>query len=719
MHPIFRIYQRDLRNIVTNWAAAVIIGGLVILPSLYAWFNIKASWDPYSHTEAIAIAVVNNDKGATLKGRELQLGDDIVASLHENKQMGWRFVDEATAKQQLQHGDVYASIIIPEDFSAKIATVLNDQPTKATIHYYVNEKINAIAPKITSKGASGIAEQISRNFIRVANGTIFRTFNQLGVELEQELPTIQKVTALIFLLERELPAMEHALNIAVEDATTAEAITQRARQTLPVVTELAQNGAQLAQGIGEFLGKSEQTLDQIEPAIKQDLQLLQGASEAVTTLLTTSQDLNAAPEVAASTLQRVKPHLQLAQGIADGLSRFFHRLDQALPGATFHRASTDFDQLSDRLGQQLLLIDMISRAIERGEPPAQSLLDELQTLATQSNAFLTTNLPALIDRLVPELRAGLDKAQASAQGAQTVLEEVNRSLPDVERMLQDVQNGVTTGSKELRQLQKDFPVFRQKVTQAADKIRAFEAKENIDEIINLLKNNYEATSQFFAEPVVLQEHKLFPIPNYGSAMSPFFSTLSLWVGALLLVSLLTVEVHEDPSVMAGYQSYHIYFGRFLTFWTISLLQSLVVTVGDIYVLGTYVADPLWFCLFGLLISSLFMLIVYTLVSVFGNVGKAMAIVLLVLQLAGSGGTFPIQLTPPFFQAINPYLPFTYAISMMREAVGGILWDIVHRDVLMLILYAVIFLIIGVFLKKSINLTSAALVKKAKESKLIH
>lgn len=199
-------------------------------------------------------------------------------------------------------------------------------------------------------------------------------------------------------------------------------------------------------------------------------------------------------------------------------------------------------------------------------------------------------------------------------------------------------------------------------------------------------------------------------------MSPFFTTLSLWVGALLLVSLLSVEVHDEER---SFRSIEVYFGRYLTFLTIALFQALFVTLGDIYLLGTYVVNPGWFILFALLISTIFMLIVYTLVSVFGNVGKAMAIVLLVLQLAGAGGTFPIQMTPPFFQALHPYLPFTYAISMMREAVGGILWDIVVRDVLFMLIFAAIALMIGIALKKPINRASGGLVRKAKASKLIH
>ncbi|WP_231571092.1 YhgE/Pip family protein [Gordoniibacillus kamchatkensis] len=297
-----------------------------------------------------------------------------------------------------------------------------------------------------------------------------------------------------------------------------------------------------------------------------------------------------------------------------------------------------------------------------------------------------------------------------------MLADANKSIPDVERIVGDAAKGLAIGGQELAALQRDLPAAEAKVKSIADRIRELEKEGTLNELIDLLKINADKESDFFAEPVKLTENKLFPIPNYGSAMSPFFTTLSLWVGALLLVSLLTVEVHEPEAQLKSYQ---IYFGRYMTFGTLAVLQSVLVTAGDIWLLKAYVADKLPFIAFGMLLSAIFMLIVYTLVSVFGNVGKAMAIVLLVLQLAGSGGTFPIQVTPPFFQAIHPFLPFTYAISMMREAVGGILWDIVAKDVAVLLLFVGAALLIGLALKSAINRAAERMVAKAKESKLIH
>lgn len=349
------------------------------------------------------------------------------------------------------------------------------------------------------------------------------------------------------------------------------------------------------------------------------------------------------------------------------------------------------------------------------EAPADSI-DKLKKLTDDINGLTDALLSRYDSEIGPAISKAFTKGAGTAKRVQQELTQALGSVPDIQRLLQDARKGLKVGGQEVQLAQNRLPEAELRITQLANRLREMEAEGDIQEIIDLLQNNFELESQFFAEPVTLEENRLYPIPNYGSAMSPFFTTLSLWVGALLLVSLLSVDVHDEER---SFRSIEVYFGRYLTFLTIALFQALFVTLGDIYLLGAYVVNPGWFILFALLISCVFMLIVYTLVSVFGNVGKAMAIVLLVLQLAGAGGTFPIQMTPPFFQALHPYLPFTYAISMMREAVGGILWDIVIRDMLLMLVFAAIALVIGIALKKPINRASSGLIRKAKASKLIH
>lgn len=714
MKNIALIFGRDIRNIVTNWAALIIILGLVMLPSLYAWFNIKASWDPYGNTGDIAIAVANNDKGTTMKGRAINLGDEVVQSLKDNHKLGWRFVSEADAMKGVRRGDYYASIVIPESFSATIATVLSDNPSKAEILYYVNEKVNAVSPKITSSGASGIIQEVSKNFVKTANGTIFKIFNELGIELQEQLPTIEKVRSLVFKLEKNFPEINHAVHTAVDDIHKTDQLVNQAQKNLPIVTDIAKNGKEFAGGLDTFLSSASDAAKDIGPGVKQDLLLLQQTALSTQQLTAVLKDPNVDPSVVTDMLDHVSSRLELGLKVQSRLIDWFDQLNQ-VTGNRIGFVSSKLKQVQEKMKQQQTLVNSISSAVKKGEKPASDLVDRLNQVSGDASSLLGDILGRYDSKIQPAILSGLQKAQQTAEKSRTVLNNALKSIPDVQKVLVDASRGLTIGTQKVNEIQKELPAVEAKISELAQRMREFESEGSLQEVIGLLKNNFQLESQFFAEPVVLKENQLYPIPNYGSAMSPFFSTLALWVGATLLVSLITTEVHgEHP-----YKSYEIYFGRFLTFLTLALLQSLCVTTGDMFLLGTYVVDKPWFIVFGLINSAVFMLMVYTLVSVFGNVGKALAIVLLVLQLAGSGGTFPIQTTPPFFRAIHPFLPFTYGISMMRESVGGIIWSIVRNDLLIMAIFAAVTLMIGVALKGVINQLSAGLVKKAKESKLIH
>nr|WP_106768137.1 YhgE/Pip domain-containing protein [Paenibacillus faecalis] len=716
MRNIIRIYLTDLRNITTNWVAFVLILGLAVLPSLYAWFNIAASWDPYSQTSGLSIAVANQDAGTTLRGKPVNIGQEIIRSLQNNQSLEWRFTDQNSAIEGVRHGDDYAAIVIPEDFSARIGTVLSDEPVKAEILYYTNEKINAIAPKVTATGASAIVEEVRKNFIKTADGAIFQIFNELGVELENELPAIRKIESIVFRIEKRFPELNQAMETAIKDIGTASTLVTQAKETLPVLEEMARSGEEAAEALAGFAKQTSEASIALEPRIKQDLTVLNEAAVSVQQAITLAQQSGISPEEARSNLNEIGKRAEGIKNAATQLSQLFQRLDSAIPGTGAAGAAADLKRISERWGSIQNVVQTASSAIGQDSNAAESSLAKLKQLADDAAKLSGTLLTKYDSEIGPRISAGFDQAQKTAQTVQTELNRALKALPEVNQILQHAEAGLAAGEQEADVIQNRLPEAEQQISKLADGLRKLEQGGELGEIIELLKNNFEEESQFFAEPVVLKENRLYPIPNYGSAMSPFFTTLSLWVGALLLVSLLSVEVHQQET---SFGSTTVYFGRFLTFWTIALLQALFVSLGDIFLLGTFVADPGWFVLFSVLISSVFMLIVYTLTSVFGNVGKAMAIILLVLQLAGAGGTFPIQMTPAFFQVIYPFLPFTYAISMMREAVGGILWDIVSRDALILLIFAAAALMIGVVLKKPINRAGSQLVQKVRESRLIH
>lgn len=258
-----------------------------------------------------------------------------------------------------------------------------------------------------------------------------------------------------------------------------------------------------------------------------------------------------------------------------------------------------------------------------------------------------------------------------------------------------------------------MPTAKSKIQKLTDEIKKADGEVDKNQLFNLLKVDYKQQAEFFANPVKLQENKLYHIENYGSAMTPFYTVLSIWVGSLLMSSLLTTKVEDEEN---KYKPYQKYFGRGLLFVIISLFQTLIITLGDMYVLGTQATSPFRFVIFALLISLLFSTIIYTIVCILGNVGKAVCIVLLVLQLGSSGGTFPIQMTSEFFQTLYPKVPFTYSIGLLREAVGGVYAPAVQRDIKILFIYLIIVLVGGAILV-SLKARSAKLSRERERSKL--
>ncbi|OXM88412.1 YhgE/Pip domain-containing protein [Paenibacillus rigui] len=890
MKKIFSIYQTDLLNIAKVPTGLLLMIALAILPSVYAWINLTAMWDPYSHTSGIRIAVTSQDKGAAVQGKALNIGDEVVASLKNNHQLGWTFVEDEEALHGVEQGKYYARLLIPADFSEKIASVVNGSPQKPEIVYTVNEKLNAVAPKITDKGATNVTQQISENLIKTVSETVLTRMKELGIEFEQQLPTIRKIESRILELEQRLPdiegmgnkaleieqklpeirekgdkiveleqripeidqagaailkleerwpkineagqevlllqeklpeiqrvaqlatnldanfdKVETALSKAIDDTRKADGIVTAALEALPKLDAIAVNGGAFAGTLNDFLQKNEAALQTMAPVIKQNLILMQQAADAVTQVTEQLQQANIDPKPFVAVLGFAADRLTTAVAVLDRQIDLFTRLNEYLPGGGLSDVINRLTSIKTNFNEQVQTIQAIRTAIQKGEQPAKELVDRLNTLSKEASSALGSLLGRYDTEIVPKAAAALKQLQAVAANASDVLQALKGKLPDIQAILQDAQIGIRFAQKELDALQNDLPLIRQRlheavgtlqsrmneftaavneaapwiqsnlpkveqkvhqaadfvrndlpaaeeelrkvsdlyqnrfpeiesavhqtadlvrndlpdfeaaVHKAADQIRRLEGNNNLEALLDWLKNDTTKESDFLANPVLIKEEKKYPIPNYGSAMSPFYTTLSLWVGAMLLVSLMRVDVEDADN---RYKSYEVYFGRMCIFLTIGLCQALIVTLGDFYLLGTYVVNKLCFVLFAMLISIVFVTITYTLVSVFGNIGKGLAIIFLVLQFSSSGGTFPVSTSSSFFQMLNPFVPFTYAVGVMREAVGGILWSTALKDLLMLLVFIVICYVVALALKKPLSGYTKRVAEKARQTKLI-
>ncbi len=765
-HHVFKIYKNDIHNILTNWVVAVIIGGLIFLPSLYAWLNIYASMDPYAHTANMKIAVVNEDTGATVKGENINVGKELTVNLNANKNFAWQFTSRQKAVADLNNGDYFAVIIVPTDFSEKLTSILTDKPTKAHIDYYVNEKINPIAPKITSKGASVLTQQVSSEFISTVNGTLFSIFNTLGVEMEQDIPDFRKFENYIFTIEQHLPDIESFLTQTSKDAQKAEKLMNQATTQIPEVQKMTTDGLTTVQKGLQLINEAEAVFNKLSPIVKKDLQNVQNIANQFTQLfeklehanLDTSglkqakenlqNQVNSALQKVNSSIQTLEALQKLTQ--ADAATR--QQLEKDLQNVLTSLQQTDSQDISQPLANKQMiqqleaiqgdlqanpsisdytfsslttlnqlksnLIELSGNLQQLGHVDAETIkkdVADVQLVAQNAANRINEFLSYYVNQLEPQIQTTLTTAKNTLTNASSMLTKVQTIIPQATQLLTNAQKTLATANNTLAVAQSDFPTLSKKIIELANKLRTLENEADLSEIVQLLKNDVNAERDFFEEPIKLEEHRMFPIANYGTAMTPFYTVLSIWVGCLLLISLLAVNIHQTEL----YSVREVYFGRLLTFTTLSFIQTLIITIGDVIMLDGSISAPYYFILFGLVISIVFVTVVYTLVSVFGNVGKALAIVMLVLQIAGSGGTYPVELLPKFFQSINPFLPFTYAIEMMREAVGGIIWTKVWIDLTFLLGFWLFFILFGFFLKKLLSEKMELLMNKTRGSDIFH
>ena len=714
MKNIIEIFRNDIKEVFRKTNTWIIIVGLIFLPSMYAWPNILSSWDPYGHTNNIKVAVTSEDDGATVDGKELNLGKSLVEGLKNNKNLDWQFVsNKQEAEDGVRIGNYYASIVVPKNFSQDMTSVSRTEPQRATIEYTVNEKINAISPKITNSGASAIANNISKNFVETANGIIFEKLHEAGIKFEENLPSIEKAKEEIFKLNDNFSTYESTLSELIGKVEYGYNILNNVQNTLPEIDRVATNSIMIADKAGITINNIQGFNERLLPIINNHLNVVEEVSKEANIIAKELQqkpdkteEIKARQKALDSRLQASTERLQLVKNIFEYFNKlsserlFNNQLERV---TTLSNDITTIKEVNNNIYNKMDHYDEIADTVKEEFVNKSSRVNEV---SSNMNSKLNVEVAPLISQVLSKAEINIDKVSGIIAGAQG-------ELPAVERKLSETEVKISSAYGKLLSLQAHIPSAKSKIQKLTDEIKKADSGIDKNQLFNLLKVDYKQQAEFFANPVKLQENKLYHIENYGSAMTPFYTVLSIWVGSLLMSSLLTTKVEDEEN---KYKPYQKYFGRGLLFVIISLFQTLIITLGDMYVLGTQATSPFRFVIFALLISLLFSSIIYTIVCILGNVGKAVCIVLLVLQLGSSGGTFPIQMTSEFFQALYPKVPFTYSIGLLREAVGGVYIPAVERDIKILFIYLIIVLVGGAILV-SLKARSAKLSRERERSKL--
>lgn len=697
MKNIFKIYKKDLKDIFTNPSLLIVIIGLAFLPSLYAWFNIKASWDPYGNTQNISVAVVNNDKGNELSGKKVNFGDKVVDKLKDNDKLGWKFVSEKDALDGVNSGKYYASIEIPEDFSKDLTSIVTEETKKGKIIYTVNEKINAIAPKITEKGASTIQLEVNQTVVKTVSETIFDVFNSVGIEIEEQLPKLSNIENSLVEIQGKFKDIDKTINLAGDATSKISDIIKDVQKDIPAIKNTLVNSQTLSTDVKTFLENTKGSLDNIIPIIKDDLNIINNVSSSASNAIKGLIDaINKGAEDAPQLVDSLYTKLSNLQSTSKTLVEFLTKLDKITPGHPLKDAIAQITSISTKIDTAISSLDVIKNQIASGQKPSLDKLHSILKVSKDINNISSSLLNNFDSQIVKPVNSIFSQGLNVADDAIKILQSAEAKLPKVEDILNTSLDFSSSARDSIAFIKDKMPKAKSIVDELVTAIKKINNSEDMDELITLLKSDAIKQADFLKEPVEIVNESLYPVANYGAGMTPFYTVLCLWVGALLLVSLLSADVHGE------YRSFEIYLGRGLTFLSIAIVQALIVSLGDIYLLKVKILNPALFVGLSVFTSAAFVSIVYSLVSLFGNIGKAVAVILLVIQVAASGGTFPIQVTPQFFQNVNPFLPFTYAISAQREAVAGVYMPNLTKDIYVLLLFMVVFVVFTTLLKKPIN-----------------
>ena len=669
-----QVFRRDVTRILRARRTWVIVLGVLLTPALYAWFNITAFWDPYANTGNIRVAVVNLDEGATseLTG-PIDVGSQVVDQLHDDHQLGWQFMGADEAQAAVRSGEVYAAIVIPKGFSSDLLSITTGTFTQPALTYYVNEKASAIAPKITDVGAAGIDSKISSAFIEQVAEAATAELKDAGDSVELKL----------------LNAKNDGLN-AFDEASTSVASARQGIADMKAGIERSRgslNGAQTT------LGDVDRTLGDVQTALGQAQQIV---AQAQTDVLSFTDAATNAYVQGATLLAdaSAQAHVSITQ-VTQTLGQAGTRIDTAIADITAvaeanAAAIAQLQALLDQGGLDPAVaaqLQQVLTALEQQNQADQQLLADLATLntdtagavqAVQATADALNNAVqgaqasagTLRDALtgsLPALTSAMATLSTSAGGFSAAIDAQRAQLTQAGTLLTGLDAQLVATSAALDSLDGNLAGIQTGLGDARTDVLALGSASSWNTLGTVTGLDPQQIAQFIATPVEVAEHAVFPVDSYGSAMAALFTNLSLWIGAFVMMVIFKVEV--DTEGVAPIRVREAYVGRFLLFGTLGVLQAIVVTVGDL-IIGVQTANAVAFVGTGILISLAYVSIIYALCVSFGHVGRGLCVLLVIMQIPGASGLYPIELMPQFFRNIYPFLPFTYGIDAMRETIAG-------------------------------------------------
>lgn len=662
----FQIFKRDILRLLKNPVALVITIGVCVIPSLYAWYNIVANWDPYGNTANIKVAVANNDQGTSNEYvGELNAGDETVSKLKENDQLGWVFTDADTVVEGVKSGEYYAAIIIPDDFSTNLTSMLTGTFTQPQLEYYCNEKKNAIAPKVTDTGAQTVEEQINETFVATVSETLVEKIQNAAGDLDAQgaetqggiLENVQRSNQALQDVRDALAGMQKTIATSKEAGAKADETLSALSGQIPSLVNALDKGDAL---LASARTSSRNFASSLNTTLSHGLtQMGKASSNANVAVGKLSGAISAAGGKVDGALADVQMVINDVNRIIIDI-REITGIDSGLVLSALEEQLAELQTLKDALQDQ-------STDIQNSAGAIAGAVSSLDSATQQGISAMEGVQQDMASTVLPQLSQGMDSFSEVSGDLTGVVASLEPTIAQARGVLAQLTTTLDQASSTMSQADSSLEKLQGTLSTAANDVAALRASESLDKLDEILGASSADLADFMSSPVTLTTKAVYPVSNYGSGVAPFYTNLALWVGGCVLIAIIKLEV--DGEGIGAFTATEGYFGRWLLLVVLGFVQAFIVCCGDL-VLGMQCLRPELFVLAGIFTSFVYVNIIYALASAFKHIGKALVVILVIVQIPGSSGMYPIEMMPGFFQRLHPLLPFTYGISAMRETIGG-------------------------------------------------
>ncbi|MBW3090564.1 YhgE/Pip domain-containing protein [Bifidobacterium miconisargentati] len=719
MRNIWTIFTGDIRRAGGSVIALIISIGLMLMPSFYAWFNIYGSWDPYSNTGGMKVAVANADKGyqGDMLPAAVNVGDQVVNALRANDDLDWTFVTANEAKDGVRSSEYYAAIVIPKDFSSNVFTLFtsgggaSDSIRHARLVYYSNPKKNPIASTVTNQGASAVQAQVNDTLTSTIATTLIGTMGSVLDYLDTD-QSGRSVATLSASLRQESENLASAAELSSSYAGLTRSAASMLQTSLKAMSGSKSSlaGRQIdVDDLTAKLDKAADAIDQTNAGMSAGLGSLADAFE------TTGSDASAAlgkPAGAANDMaarlraistDKVRPMITSLEEYRDTLAGLQGQVRTDAAKHALGLAIKDVDRTLAKLeAYDAKLNAAADKAAEGGaaaEQAAKDILDEANASARSIRDLdksYQTNVVTQIGKVSTSARQTGKDAAALVSDARLMLADVTETTQSGGQSAGDVLETITGTASKLDEAHDTLAEQSGKLAQAADAIDEAMASGGVDQVRKLFDQPADTLAAAMTSPVTLNRKAIFPVANNGSAMAPFYTLMAIWVGVMFLGIIMKPNVSEKTvATLRDPKGWQLYIGRGMTFSLFALAQTTILGLGDLLYLRVQTVNPFLFMLCLWWTAFACSVFIYTLAAVFGNIGKAVSTALMIAQIAGTGGTFPVQMLPAGFREIYPYLPFSHAMTALRETVAGFYGSTYWEQMGRMGIYLAVALLIGI------------------------